>query len=189
MKNTYIFLILALTTIDKSQPAEKWVISETGIEEICNVVSSGKFDDVDVIISSSEKKAIQTAFYLSERIEKEINLNPNLKELDRGQEVIKTQEDYETKVWRIFDNPSECSFGWETAEGALGRFKRGISQIENTYSHKKIFIVSHGIILTLFFGDILRLKKEELLPRWKKLKFCAWGTVINSKVDRDIVSD
>ena len=189
MNNTYVFLRHALTTIDKELPAEKWVISDKGIEEICNVVSLGKFDDVDVIISSSEKKAIQTAFYLSERIEKEINLNPNLKELDRGEEVIETQEDYETKVWRIFDNPSECSFGWETAEGALGRFKRGISRIENTYSNKKIFIVSHGIVLTLFFGELLGLEKEELFPRWKKLKFCAWGTVIDGKVDRDIVSD
>lgn len=88
MKNTYIFLRHALTTIDKSQPAEKWVISEAGIEEICNVVSSGEFDDVDVIISSSEKKAIQTAFYLSERIEKDINLNPNLKELERGRSLL-----------------------------------------------------------------------------------------------------
>lgn len=187
MNNTYVFLRHALTTIDKELPAEKLVISDKGIEDICSVVSSGKFDDVDVIISSSEKKAIQTAFYLSERIEKEINLNPNLKELDRGEEVIKTQEDYETKVWRIFDNPSECSFGWETAEGALGRFKRGMSRLENTYSNKKIFIVSHGIVLTLFFGDFLGLKNEELFPRWKKLKFCAWGTIIDGKVDRDIV--
>ena len=187
MNNTYVFLRHALTTIDKELPAEKWIISETGIEEICKVVSSGKFDDVDVIISSSEKKAIQTAFYLSERIEKEINLNPNLRELNRGEEVIETQEDYETKVWRIFDNPSECSFGWETAEETLGRFKRGISRIENTYSNKKIFIVSHGIVLTLFFGDLLGLEKEELFSRWKKLKFCAWGTILDGKVDRDIV--
>ncbi len=187
MNNTYIFLRHALTTIDKELPAEKWVISDKGIEDICSVVSSGKFDDVDVIIASSEKKSIQTAFYLSERIGKDINLNPNLKELDRGEEIIDSQEDYETRVWRIFDNSSGCNFGWETAENALGRFKRGMSRIENTYSNKKIFIVSHGIALTVFFGDLLGLKNEELFPRWKKLKFCAWGTIIDGKVDRDIV--
>lgn len=174
MKNTYIFLRHALTTIDKSQPAEKWVISDTGIEEICSVVSSGKFDDVDVIISSSEKKAIQTAFYLSERIDKEINLNPNLRELERGQEFIETQEDYETRVWRIFNNPSECSFGWETAKGALGRFKRGISRLESTYSDKKIFIVSHGIILTLFFADYYNWDSKKAFNQWKEFAFCSY---------------
>ncbi|OLS33262.1 MAG: hypothetical protein HeimAB125_00590 [Candidatus Heimdallarchaeota archaeon AB_125] len=189
MRNSYIFLRHALTTIDSSQPAEKWVISEEGIEEICNAVSSGKFDDVDVIISSSEKKAIQTAYYLAERTEKEINLNPNFKELNRGQEFVDTQEDYETRVWRIFDNPTTCSFGWETAESALARFKRGIFRLENTYSNQKIIVVSHGIILTLFFGDLLGLEKEELFTRWKKMKFCAWGKVTESKVVRDIIID
>lgn len=177
MRNSYIFLRHALTTIDSSQPAEKWVISEEGIEEICNAVSSGKFDDVDVIFSSSEKKAIQTAYYLAERIEKEIILNPNFKELDRGDEFIESKEDYETKVWRIFNNKSECSFGWETAEKALARFKRGIARIENSHSDKKIFIVSHGIVLTLYYAELYSWDLAEMYNQWKELPFCGYKII------------
>ena len=177
MKNSYIFFRHALTRIDKEQPAEKWVISDEGIQEACEVISSGKFDDVDVIISSSEKKAIQTAYYLAERIEKEIILNPNFKELDRGHDFIESKEDYETMVWRIFNNRTECSFGWETAEKALARFKRGIARIENTYSDKKIFIVSHGIVLTLYYAELHGWDLGETFKQWKELPFCGYKII------------
>jgi 2,3-bisphosphoglycerate-dependent phosphoglycerate mutase len=172
MKNSYIFFRHALTRIDKETPAEQWVISDEGIENVCEVISTGKFDDVDVIISSSEKKAIQTAYYLAERIEKEIILNPNFRELERKGEFVETKEDYDTRVWRIFNNPSECSFGWETAERALTRFKQGISRLENTYSGKNIFIVSHGIILSLFVADYYNWDSKKTFEYWKDLAFC-----------------
>ena len=172
MKNTYVFFRHALTKIDKETPVEKWVISDEGIEEICKVISSGEFDDVDIIISSTEKKAIQTAYYLAERIEKEIILNLNFRELERGDEYVESKEDYEIKVWRIFENKTECSFGWETAEKAVSRFKRGIDRLEITYSNKKIFVVSHGIVLTLYFADYYNWDLLKTYEYWKELGFC-----------------
>jgi broad specificity phosphatase PhoE len=172
MKNHYVFFRHAPTKIDKDVPAEKWVISDEGIEEVCEIISSGKFDDIDVIISSSEKKAIQTAFYLAERIEKEIILIPNFKELERRGQFVESNEDYDTKVWRVFKNPLECSFGWETAQQALVRFKRGLRRIENSYADKKIFLVSHGIILALYFADHYNWDSQQTFEYWKKLGFC-----------------
>ncbi|MBY9000850.1 MAG: histidine phosphatase family protein [Candidatus Heimdallarchaeota archaeon] len=188
MNNTYIFLRHALTEINENKPIDKWVITEKGREAICEVISSGIFDDVDTIISSSEKKAIQTAYFLSERLGKEVHLNPDLKELYRGDEYLETKEEYETRVWRIFDNPTECSFGWETAEKALKRIAKAIKRFDNRYTGKKIFIVSHGIILTLFFGKLLNIEQKEYFQRWKKLKFCGWGSVSGNKVTKDIVN-
>ena len=172
MKNDYIFFRHALTEIDETKPAENWVISDEGIENVCETISTGEFDDVDVIISSSEKKAIQTAYYLAERIEKEIILNPNFRELERKGDFLGTKEDYETRVWRIFKNQTECSFGWETAERALIRFKQGITRLENTYSGKKIFVVSHGIVLTLFLADYYKWDANKAYDYWKELAFC-----------------
>jgi broad specificity phosphatase PhoE len=172
MNNSYIFFRHALTVIDETQPADKWVISEKGIKDACKKISSGCFDDVDLIISSSEKKAIQTAYYLSERIEKEIILNPNFRELDRGHKFIETKEDYETMVWRTFNKPMESSFGWETARDALTRFKRGLERLENTYTNKKIFLVSHGIVLTLFIADYYNWNSNKMFEYWKELSFC-----------------
>lgn len=172
MNNTYIFFRHALTTVDKTQPADKWVISEEGIKDACEKISSGHFDDVDVIISSSEKKAIQTAYYLSQRIEKEIILNPSFRELDRGIKFVGSKEDYETMVWRTFNKPTQSSFGWETAKEALVRFKRGLERIENTYSNKKIFLVSHGIVLSLFISDYYKWDPNKTFEYWKELGFC-----------------
>jgi len=172
MKNTYVLFRHALTTIDKTQPADKWVISEKGIKQVCKTIASGKFDDIDIIVCSTEKKAIQTAFYLSERIGKDIKLNPNFRELDRGDKFVKNKENYETLVWRTFNNPTESSFGWEKAKEALTRFQRGIKRLENSYSNKKIFLVSHGIILTLFIADYYNWDSKKTFEYWRDLGFC-----------------
>ena len=67
MNNTFIFFRHAPTKIDPSKPANKWILSEEGFKEIKESLQSSEFDDVDVIISSAEKKAIQTAYFLAER--------------------------------------------------------------------------------------------------------------------------
>ena len=187
MSNIYTFLRHASTQMDENKPVDKWILTEEGRKEIQDIVGTGIFDDIDIIISSSEKKAIQTAYYLSERIGKDVHLNPDLRELHRGGEYIETKEEYETRVWRCFNNPSDCSFGWETIEKCLERIQRAITRFDDRYTDKKIFIVSHGIILTAYFGELLDLPKEEMFERWKKLQFCAWGKVENNKVIKDIV--
>jgi len=126
--------------------------------------------DVDIIISSTEKKAIQTAFYLTKKTEKEIITISAFNELNRGEKVIETVEEYRRCVKAIF-NEAHVS-GWETAETALKRFRIEIVKIDQEYTEKTILIVSHGIILTLYFGYLLALEICNLFERWEQFKFC-----------------
>lgn len=98
MSNEFIFLRHALTKIDPSKPADKWELSEEGIKNIKEIVESGVFDDVDIIIASAEKKAKQTASYIANRVNKEILTEASFNELKRGFSYLSSKKEYENKI-------------------------------------------------------------------------------------------
>lgn len=187
MQNTYVFLRHAKVKKDTSEHSEKWVLSDEGIKFIEEVVATGIFDDVENIISSSQKKVIQTAYFLADRLNKDILTNPSLNEIDKGSELIEDPEEYEKQVIKVLEKPDESISGWEKANQALKRFQLGMDRIEKEHSHKKILIVTHGIVLTLYFASIRKESMKEIISRWKNLKSCAWGIVKDKKIIHDIV--
>jgi len=187
MQNTYVFLRHAKITKNTAEPSDKWVLSDEGIKYVEEVAATGIFDDVNVIITSSQKKVIQTAYFLAERLGKDIITNPSLNEIDKGSVLIEDPIEYENQVVKVLEKPDESISEWETANQALKRFQLGMNRIEQEHSHKKILIVTHGIVLTLYFASILKESTEDTISRWKKLKSCAWGIVKDKKVVHDIV--
>ena len=186
MKNTYVFLRHAQITKDSTEHSDKWVLSDAGIKYVEEVAATGIFDDVNVIISSSQKKVIQTAYFLADRLNKDIITNPSLNEIDKGSVLIEDPNEYEKHVEKVLEKPDESFSGWESANQALKRFQLGIERIEQEYSHKKILIVTHGIVLTLYFASILKETTNETISRWKRLKSCAWGIVKGKDIIHDI---
>ena len=187
MHNTYVFLRHAQVTKDITEHSDKWILSDKGIKFIEEVAATGIFDDVDTIISSLQKKVIQTAYFLADRLDKDIITNPSINEINKGSAIVEDPEEYEKQVEKVLEKPDESISGWETANQASKRFQLGIDRIEKEHSHKKILIVTHGIVLTLYFASILRETTEETISRWKKLKSCAWGIVKDKKIIHDIV--
>ena len=188
MSNTFIFFRHALTKIDLSKPADKWTLSKEGMEKAKEILTSKEFNDVDIIYTSTEKKAIQTAYYLSKKQDKEIIADSRLNELNRGHEFIDTKYEYENTVAKVFSQMNSRVGKWEAANSALTRFQKAIEEIDRKYNDKKILVVSHGIVLTLYFVKLLELPSNELFKRWKSLLFCDWGTVKEGRVIKDIIN-
>ncbi len=187
MHNTYVFLRHAQVTKNTEEHSDKWVLSDKGIKFIEEVAATGIFDDVDTIISSSQKKVIQTAYFLADRLDKKIITNPSLNEIEKGSQLPEDLEEYNKQVVKVLENQEESISDWETANQALKRFQLAIDRIEQEHSHMKILIVTHGIVLTLYFASILKETTEETISRWRKLKSCAWGIVKDKKIIHDIV--
>ena len=185
MNNNIIFLRHATTKFDPKKPAHKWILKDEGIEQIRKLCDDEIFHDVDIIISSDENKAIQTAYYIARKTEKEIITNSALNELNRGEMVIETDREYRDCVRAIF---SEIHVGgWESAENALKRFRSEITKIDQKYTDKIILIVSHGIILSLYFGHLQSIEKSKFFERWEQFEFCSWGIVEDNKVTKDLI--
>ncbi|MCG3220451.1 MAG: histidine phosphatase family protein [Candidatus Heimdallarchaeota archaeon] len=187
MSNEFIFLRHALTKIDPSKPADQWELSEEGIRNIKEIVLSGVFDNVDLIIASAENKAIQTASYIANKIDKKIVTEASFNELNRGFSFKVNKNEYDKIVEKALIHWEECIDSWESARSTLDRFLEGVKIVNQEYSDKKIIVVCHGINLSLYFAHLLNIPDNQLFLRWKNLEFCAWGIVKNKKVVIDIV--
>ncbi|NPD88415.1 MAG: hypothetical protein HGN29_06810 [Asgard group archaeon] len=189
MQNTIIFLRHAKIKKDTDAHSEKWILSDEGLKYIEEVFTAGIFDDVNVIISSSQKMCIQTAYFLANRLDKEIITNPDLNEIEKGAELIETSAEYMEIAESVLTNYEKDIANWEPANKAYKRYQMAIDRINSEYNHKKILIVSHGIVMTLYFTQQLKEPLSNLFPRYKSLKQCAWGIVKDNEVIRDITGE
>ncbi|MAG50680.1 hypothetical protein CL621_03545 [archaeon] len=186
MNNTLIFLRHAKTKIDKSIPISDWILTKEGMKEAKNIANISEFQDIDVIISSGEKKAYDTIKHLAKKLNKKIIQINELNELKRLNGETLSSEEYEKMKVKIFEDLAYTDHGWETSKHALNRFKKAVEKIDEKYKNKKILIVAHGTVMTLYFAS-LQNKLDELMERWKKLDTCDWGIVKNNKVIKEIV--
>ena len=188
MNNTIVFLRHAETIINQDIPVDEWEISENGKKTTKEIIVSGIFDDIDKIIASEERKAIQTASFLAERLGKKIITNSDFNELGRGGGYVYSKNQYEKQVKKLFEVGRSEIKEWEEARSALRRIMRAIDYINKEYSNMKILVVSHGIVLSLYFSHLLGIKKEEYFNRWKRMEFCGFGIIKNKKVVKDIIN-
>ena len=160
-------------------------MSERGKRDARLLASSGIFDHIDIIITSCEDKAFQTALPIAERLGKEITSCVELNDLYKGEFVL-DDDKYFKAIESCLKNPRESLNGWETASHALERFSRKIDEIDSAHDDKNILIVSHGCVLGLYFARTLG-KMDEIYERWHLTPFCAWGIIKNGKVIKDII--
>ncbi len=185
MNNTIIFFRHAETKKDKSIPVSEWVLTEEGEKNVQEVVDSCVFDDVDVIIASTETKAFQSVEPLAKKLRKDVIQIKELSEINRDSGELMSKEEYHEMKVKIFQDLDYTNFGWETCRHALNRFKKAVEEIDRKYEGKKIIIASHGTVMSLYFAD-LQGKLDKLMERWKGLGFCDYGIVENGKVVKDI---
>lgn len=186
MNNTLIFLRHAETIQDKNKLISQWVLTEKGKSAAEKLATSGVFYDVEIIISSNENKAYQTAKPIADKLDKKIIKIPELNELHRDKGGLFTQKNYNRMMIRIFEDLDFTAHEWETCRHALNRFKRAVTKIDNQYNNKRILIVAHGIVMSLYFADMQNIR-EDIFARWKSLPFCAYGIAKNHKVFKDVI--
>ena len=186
MVNKLIFIRHAKTKVDKSIVIENWVLTDDGEKASEELVKSGKFDDIDILISSKEDKAYLTIKPLAERLKKKIIRIEELGEIKRPNSEKLTSEEYEEMKIKIFKDLDYAEHSWETANHALNRFKEAIEKINKSYKNKKIIICAHGTVMTLYFA-YLQNKLDDLFSRWEGLGFGSYGIVEDNKVIKDIV--
>ncbi len=185
MPTEIVFLRHAETLVDLNSPASKWHLAPSGRSESYELAASGILGEIDAIVSSDEMKAIETVEPFARMFELEIDRNHDFRELDRDAGPSLTREEYLSCVQEVLRNPSARPSGWECAADALARTQRGVQQIMSQYGSKRVLVVSHGLVLTLYFTD-LQGTMHEAFDRWNRLPFCGWGVVSNNRILRDI---
>lgn len=180
-----IFLRHADTQKDPSVNAALWGLSEKGKEQAEKTMGIPSINIVDVIYGSEEPKTSLTVTPIAKMLGKEIHSLPHFNEVMRGDKFL-TKEEFEAEKALQLTDLSYQAFGGESGLEALRRFKDGISKVTEQNTGKTILIVTHGTVLNIYFSDLLN-AGGELLDRWSRTAFCAYGIVEDGKVIKDIV--
>ncbi len=186
MNNTFYMLRHGETQFTREKTAHEWSLSPNGISKVREVAETGCFDDIDIIVSSMEEKALQTAMLIANRVQKEISVNFDLGEHDRRNSGFLEQSEFNETIQFAFNNMDQSKRRWETTKDALERFTKAITEIDSKHEDKNILVVSHGTVLSLYFANQMGVM-EEVYDRWKNIDYCNWGIVQGRQIMKDIV--
>ncbi len=185
MNNTFYFLRHGETKKDRNVPISRWILSDKGEQQAEELAQGDIFDDVDLIFSSTEEKAYQTAQPIAEKLGKKIIQLKEITELNRDKAGFMDPDEYEESVKYCLEHLDKSVHNWETANAALDRFSNKIEEIDKAYENQKILIVGHGFTINLYFAKLLNLLKD-VYERYNTNNYADWGIVKNGEVVKDI---
>lgn len=163
----YLVLVKhSLPEIIPSIPATQWRLSQPGRARCQNLAGKLAPYAPDIVISSLEPKAMETAQIIARQLDKPFHTFEGLHEHDRTGAEFLDREQFESQVHDLFKYPDKLVMGAETADQARARFSNTVQAIEMEYPNQNIAVVTHGTVITLFVEKLTGL---EPFPFWKKL--------------------
>lgn len=150
MDGQLILVRHSLPEIVENVPAHAWELSDEGRvrgERLAEILEQYQ---PEIIGSSVEPKARETAEILCKTLGVDIVVMDGLHEHERNGVPFSSKEDFQSLIRELFEKPDELIFGNETATQALERFKKSVELMMDLYDGKRVAIVAHGTVISLF---------------------------------------
>lgn len=139
-------------------------LSEQGLSDAKTVTELLKIEDIDYVISSPYKRAVQTVEGIARYLDKEIEIEPDFKERLLSEKPVEDFTVAITKVWENFD------FHWKEGKSNKLAQNRGVKvtfQVLEKYEGKNIVVGTHGNIMVLIMNYF---DNKYDFDFWKELK-------------------
>lgn len=169
-----IFIRHAPTKPDKTQHSTQWQLSEDS-QKLCHQLAEQiKHHNITKIYTSTEPKAQLTGKFIAEKLGIDsITIADNLQETERHSKAFYDNQDtFRLAVKEAMLSPDDLRFGDETFTTARIRFTSQVEQLANKHPDETIAIITHGRVLSLYLGDIMKESPEII---WEKLKMPAYA--------------
>ena len=134
--------------IDPSVPVPGWSLSEKGRERVLSARGKPWLKNIRRIVSSEERKAMETAGLIGEAIGVGAETRPGMGENDRSATGFITPDRFEAAADAFFAAPDRSWSGWETARDAQARIVRAVTAALAEPGGPVLF-VGHGAVGTL----------------------------------------
>lgn len=141
-------------TVDPTVRIEEWGLSTAGRARAARIAA--QFSEPLRIVSSSERKALDTAGIISGRWGTEAEVDPDLGELDRSATGYLDPSEFEPTVDAFFASPQQSVRGWERAIDAQGRVERAVRRLAAQTPERGIAFVAHGGVGALLLASLRR---------------------------------
>lgn len=147
-------------------PPSLWRLTEAGRMNCTPVAEHLAAHHPDIIITSAEPKAAETAQIVADILGRPFEISEGLGEHDRSNVEFLSTERFEAAVAEFFREPRRLVFGRETADQAHSRFAGAVDRIVADHPGKTVVLVTHGTVIALY---VARGPALDPLPLWKRL--------------------
>src|SRR6266700_8081661 len=101
--------------IDPAIPVPSWGLSEVGRTRTEAIAGTGRFSATTQIISSGERKAIETAEIIAAKLNVDVEVRQAMHENDRSATGFLMPDEFEAVANQFFAQPDISIRGWERA--------------------------------------------------------------------------
>lgn len=166
------------TSSTKDCPISLWGLSQEGIKKACPLANQAAIKALDVLYSSNQTKAIETALLLAKPNQIPIKTDPDLTEISSfTKKYFEGGEEYRRNVDEFYAGKIKRIAGGESIKEALTRFNLAVGKkvkIETRLGNDLVGIVSHGNILAFFSAQFCSKTPRQLhgliqMPDWAVL--------------------
>ncbi len=137
--------------IDPDVPVPQWGLSPVGRARTEAAAQAGWLANTTHIVSSGERKAIETAGIIADRLGLAIEIREAMHENDRSATGFLAPAEFEQVADRFFAEPHLSVRGWERAVDAQARIVREAEAALVGDRPGDILFVGHGAVGTLLF--------------------------------------
>ena len=137
--------------IDPAIPVPAWGLSATGRDRVQALIRAGWLAGTTKVISSAERKAIETGEPLAAALGADFEIRAAMHENDRAATGFLPPEEFERTADAFFARPNESIRGWERAADAQARIVREAESVLEAAPEGDLLLVGHGAVGTLLF--------------------------------------
>jgi broad specificity phosphatase PhoE len=135
--------------IDANVPVPEWGLSEIGRARAVAMLEQPWVGSIRRIVSSAERKAIETAEILARHLGLAVEVREAMHENDRSATGFLPPPEFEAVADQFFANPHKSIRGWERAIDAQQRIVSEVEAVLGAADSGDIAFVGHGGVGTL----------------------------------------
>lgn len=147
--STLYFVTHPEVVVDASIPVPSWALSEAGRARMRTFCDNAFLGGVAAIFSSEERKAVEAARIVGDRLGLPAVQRRSLGENDRSATGFLHKEAFEAAADEFFRHPDVSWRGWETATAAQQRIVGALEEVIAGCDGRDILVVSHGAVGSL----------------------------------------
>ncbi len=151
MVTTIRYLSHPQVDIDPAVPVPQWGLSTVGKSRVVALARSGWLGGTTQVVSSAERKAIETARPLAKVLNVVPEVRAAMHENDRSATGFLPPEEFQRVADRFFVEPGESVRGWERAVDAQQRIVREGEIVLARDRDGDVLFVGHGGVGTLLY--------------------------------------
>jgi broad specificity phosphatase PhoE len=137
--------------VDPDVPVPLWGLSAEGRARALALAAAGWLAGTRRIVSSGERKAVETASILAAALSLEFEVREAMHENDRAATGFLPPPEFEAVADRFFQLPEQSVRGWERAIDAQRRIAREAEAVLSRKTPGDVLFVGHGAVGTLLY--------------------------------------